>query len=469
MSSNELTNSESLTGILSKFVVSDTDKPVEDQNGEYIIPFNGGQNGREMRVKLACGRKEGEAVVLDSGMPFMRVMFSNGVFTGRVEILNEYGMPRMKGYIMSDENKAFMIEYDIYCKEVRRGYYKDGKRYSEVVKNDTMEGYFNEVSVENGSILTISQYDASHQKKNGHCLEFENGEIAREVLYENGVRMEVIGEYREEFHYELEEGKVKQVFWRKPDQEVLFMEINESRMTEYSETGKINYIGEFKGDIDNGFVREGKGKEYDSEGLFVVYSGEWKDGKRDGLGSELKACRPVYYGQWKDGTRNGCGTEMDENGNVVKSGLWSNAYCFKVLSSSLEVSPMRMEELKIGNKEYNNSSLTELTLFNLDRLKRIVIGDECFGSVRLVELDGLSELESVVIGEKSFRISGSERTDGVCRIVNCAKLKSIQIGEWSFSDYHSFELNNLQSLQSIDTGNGCFNYAPAFSLTGLID
>ena len=87
----------------------------------------------------------------------------------------------------------------------------------------------------------------------------------------------------------------------------------------------------------------------------------------------------------------------------------------------------------------------------------------------MFELDGLSELERVLIGYHSFRISSSERTDGSYRIVNCPKLKSIQIGKESFSDYHSFELNNLPSLQTIDISGWCFRYAPSFSLTGLID
>ena len=95
-------------------------------------------------------------------------------------------------------------------------------------------------------------------------------------------------------------------------------------------------------------------------------------------------------------------------------------------------------------------------------------GDDCFGSVRLFELDGLSELDSVVIGKKCFRIGG-ERDDGSCRIVNCPKLKYIQIGYESFHDYHSFEMSNLPSLQSIEFGAGCFNYTRSFSLTGLID
>ena len=81
----------------------------------------------------------------------------------------------------------------------------------------------------------------------------------------------------------------------------------------------------------------------------------------------------------------------------------------------------------------------------------------------------MDELESVAIGQKSFRISGDERNDGSYRIVNCPKLSYIQISDYSFEDYHSFELNNLPSLQSIDIGESCFYYAPYLSLTGLID
>ena len=126
-------------------------------------------------------------------------------------------------------------------------------------------------------------------------------------------------------------------------------------------------------------------------------------------------------------------------------------------------------EWVVGNGQYNEASRTQLKLRRLVRLKRVVIGDGCFGKVRVVELNGLSELESVVIGGNSFRISDKERTDGSYRIVNCPKLKSIQIGDYSFLDYHSFELNNLPSLQSIDMGKWCFFLAPSFSLTGLID
>ena len=128
-----------------------------------------------------------------------------------------------------------------------------------------------------------------------------------------------------------------------------------------------------------------------------------------------------------------------------------------------------LQSLVIGNGTFWEITSFELKLSELIRLKRIVIGNNCFGKARVFELDGLSELNSVVIGEESFRISDSKRSDGSCRIANCPKLNSIQIGDNSFFDYYSFELSNLPSLQSIDIGQYCFYYTPSFSLTGLID
>ena len=127
------------------------------------------------------------------------------------------------------------------------------------------------------------------------------------------------------------------------------------------------------------------------------------------------------------------------------------------------------KELIIPNDYFNANDIMSFKIANKEILKSIVIGDRCFVKVRVFELDGLSELESVVIGQQSFRIGINERNDGSYRIVNCPKLKSIQIGSWSFYDYRSFVLNNLPSLQSIDMGEYCFYWTPSFSLTGLID
>ena len=58
-----------------------------------------------------------------------------------------------------------------------------------------------------------------------------------------------------------------------------------------------------------------------------------------------------------------------------------------------------------------------------------------------------------------------ERDDGICRITNCPNLRQLEIGYESFVDFKSFELSNVNSLQSINFGYDCFSFAD-FSLKG---
>ena len=94
------------------------------------------------------------------------------------------------------------------------------------------------------------------------------------------------------------------------------------------------------------------------------------------------------------------------------------------------------------------------------RLKSIIIGKNGFQYVREFVVDGLERLESVKIREKCFGVY-----NGVCRITNCPNLCQLEIGGYSFWDFKSFELSNLNSLQSIKFGHYCFYYAD-FSLNG---
>ena len=66
---------------------------------------------------------------------------------------------------------------------------------------------------------------------------------------------------------------------------------------------------------------------------------------------------------------------------------------------------------------------------------------------------------------RQLEIGGEERNDGVCRITNCPNLRQLEIGGDSFADFKSFELSNLNSIQSINFGDSCFKYAD-FSLKG---
>ena len=105
----------------------------------------------------------------------------------------------------------------------------------------------------------------------------------------------------------------------------------------------------------------------------------------------------------------------------------------------------------------------EYTIFDFSRftlVESIEIGDGSFESVKTFKIDGLNRLKTIKIGSNSFTQEkswfGNDESKSF-HILNCESLQSIQIGEYSFSDFGGeFELNNLPQLQSIQIGTiGC--------------
>ena len=113
-------------------------------------------------------------------------------------------------------------------------------------------------------------------------------------------------------------------------------------------------------------------------------------------------------------------------------------------------------ELTVPSTSLNDASLTVLDLTRFKRLKRIVIGDECFMYVEEVKLIGLSKLESVEIGKNSFtkyKNGFGENPNRHFYLKNCPKLKSLKMGCYSFSDYSVIEIENVDALESIEIGD----------------
>ena len=151
--------------------------------------------------------------------------------------------------------------------------------------------------------------------------------------------------------------------------------------------------------------------------------------------------------------------------NLVQEGMQSKDRYFILPNQSIEDIPTDIQHLFIcGCAEYREEKLI-LSTNSFNQLKSINIGYNCFMNVREFVIDGLESLERVKIGELCFRISFYERNDGVCRITNCPNLRQLEIGDDSFEDFKSFELSNLNSIQSIKFGDNCFRYAD-FSLKG---
>ena len=477
----------------------------DELNGEAIMRLMIDDNGYRMRVEMKEGKKEGIGLIVrENGTVFMRMMFVNDECEGEVIKRNKYGRTVLKGRVSKGKEVGMWIEYDNSGNEVWRGLYQNGKRYVALKEQEGMKGFYSEISVngdllsvseyddkwmkngicfevesghlkrecvyengirkrmiqeftddglmieyddngeivdeevfegdmigfmihpemmigtkeyyidmnENGELLSVSEYDESGLLKNGRCFECEGGYVKRECVYENGMKKRMIREFTDD-----------------------------GLMIEYDDNGMRVYEGGFEGDMMKGFIREGEGSEYGIDGEDVLYYGGWKNGKRDGYGSEFKEMNPVYIGEWKNGLRDGAGEELNENGEVVRSGIWMKG---KYAGSM---------------KRFRNGYGYNLSVFNTDCLKgveRLEIGDNCFDEVKQFVIDGLNELKSISIGWKSFELDESIGKGSKCVIMNCDQLSEINIGDQSFLYYESFELKNLACLISIRLGYRVF-------------
>ena len=113
-------------------------------------------------------------------------------------------------------------------------------------------------------------------------------------------------------------------------------------------------------------------------------------------------------------------------------------------------------ELTVPSNSMNDASLTVLDLSRFRRLKKLVIGDECFMNVNETRLTGLYYLESVEIGVNSFTQHKNSYGDNPNRhfyLKNCPSLRELRIGCYSFSDYTVIDIENVNALEAIEMGN----------------
>ena len=151
------------------------------------------------------------------------------------------------------------------------------------------------------------------------------------------------------------------------------------------------------------------------------------------------------------------------------------------VNGSMEITDVNCQVINYSTPSYYGNDLKELNLNQFKWLGSIEIGDECFGSVKIFQIDGLNRLKSIKIGNNSFTQLFSDdawdwrkanKQSRSFHILNCESLESIQIGEFSFSDFAGgFELKNLPHLQSIqigEIGGGSCNFCySSFVIRGI--
>ena len=133
-------------------------------------------------------------------------------------------------------------------------------------------------------------------------------------------------------------------------------------------------------------------------------------------------------------------------------------YCYELQSVDASITSIILPNWSCND---NNYTIFDFSRFSL--LESIEIADNSFGSVSTFQIDGLNQLQIIKIGKNSFTQRKNNYGNDASKsfhILNCESLESIQIGQYSFSDFAGeFELKNLTQLQSIQIGIiGSYSY-----------
>lgn len=433
----QLSGTVSKASLLDEYTVEsvEMEDTTDPDNGSGSVVLRNGDNICKMMVTFKNGKKEGKAVILrENNTLFMELSFTNNVANGQFLVYDEMGILIERGDLKNGKRngvfRTFSKDGDV-VNEVR---YRDGVPIGSL-KNSKMEGFFEETD-EKGEITAIAQFCSNLIDKNGVCYEFEEGKVKRKCLYKEGVMSQVI------------------------------MEVNGDTMTEYNSNGKRVYEGGFVFDEEKGLLKNGKGTEYTKDS--ALYVGFFLRGERNGDGTLFDGFSPVYIGGWKNGKRCGRGKEMDKNRKVLRDGMWDDDEF--VTDAMIERIGLRVDstEYVVKKKSYNDTEIKSLFIPITLKLKRIVIGDMCFRNVSRFVLDGLSDLESVKVGKKSFTLGKGKtikvQVDSQCSLLNCPKLREFEVGDESFSNCINFQVKNLPSLETLRVGDWCYFFESAFEL-----
>ena len=387
--------------------------------------------------------------------------------------------------------------------------YDDELSFKNGYCTEIVNGEMVECVYENGEMKPRSSVLVDERKRDHRSEEKEDG--SKRVCVDTSTipTENSLMQYDMTSHYEygvwMENGKCYELRRSLYENRLLEGDLNSHEMRVYEENElKVVLTGEngcidlsasgkrWEGGVKNGracgygvlFNEEGR-KEYEGfmlNGMKCLYGVEYYD--------DIE--RVSYVGCFCDGARYGKGIEYDRNGDVVYDGMWRNNGHYSCEDEN-DVIDNRTESLNLVNSIITYSLC--LPSF-LNSLKRVVIGDESVRGIRELCMIGLNELESIRIGENLgngrtlqsnlyslFNRGGSRfnpsslpsnsprplfsfsppeeekphRKQCFYQIMNCPKLKSLEIGSDIFYDYESFELLNLPSLEFITMGENCFH------------
>ena len=87
-----------------------------------------------------------------------------------------------------------------------------------------------------------------------------------------------------------------------------------------------------------------------------------------------------------------------------------------------------VEAIEVRSGVCNNEAFDRWKVYEYEKLRELIVGDECFQYVKDLKIVGLNELKKVEIGKQCFcKTNGGEFV-----LKDCEKLESVKIGDGSF-------------------------------------
>ena len=226
-------------------------------------------------IKSICkkdneGRYEGLCYFYENGKISKISIWKEGneiSTNGSCKIYDEPQKVWYEGYFKDGYRDGKCIEYDEKGKIIYEGFYRNGNRLSRIKE---MKSYWKERDC-HGNLLRVCQLDEDG-RFDGLSYIYLNGCIDKVSRWEAGKEIEVIKEF------------------------------SGNTMTEFK-NGKMIYSGGYRKSILSHYQREGEGKEYNVDGVTLLYEGYLKNGKRNGQGKLYENSNIVYDGEWKQGLK----------------------------------------------------------------------------------------------------------------------------------------------------------------------
>ena len=391
-------------------------------NGPTQIKVYKPHEGCHIKTTMKNGKMNGESSIYSKDNTLIATLtFVDGIASGPCTICKN-GILFYEGYFVNGYREGRGQEYDENGKVVYDGYYKKGKKLNIVPSNEMGKGFWKELD-EKGRIIQISQKDEFGNNE-GFCYSYNCGKISR------------VSE------------------WKEAKEATLLKEFRDDIMIEYK-NGKKVYEGGFVDSLEMGYPRNDDNIKDVKNGITNIQKSNFK----------------IIIHNMKTAISNG---SLLKNRYVSVIVAVISIILFDIYFSNyyLKNGPHGIgfeQESYIVETGYGKY-LTKFVLSNYPNLKRIEIGNNCFGSVETFQIDGLNRLKTIRIGNNSFTQNKNDYGNDESKsfhILNCESLESIEIGEYSFSDFAGdFEMKNLPRLKSIQIGTSNFCHS-SFEIRGI--